>query len=171
MNTRVAIAAVCVPLLLGFTGQAANMKDAPSKEVNATFDRYIAGWNKGDLNLLSSVYASDARLTAFWPDPYRPSRLESWATIKSNLKDIFEQIQGLDLEFNEREIDFYGSCAVLTSHWTWHDPANPLFAHGRATFVFRRDGNKWLVVHEHSSVLPFIPSGDEPAQPPAGASR
>jgi ketosteroid isomerase-like protein len=161
MRKRIGLATVCIALLCGILGQAASGRDAEAKAVNAAFDRYVLGWQKGDLSLLGGVYANDVRLTAYWPDPTRPSRLESWTTVRESLKDIFARIHGMDLEFQERQIDIYGTCAVLTSHWTWHDPADPIFDHGRATFVFKKDGGKWLIVHEHSSVAPFIP-GEEP---------
>jgi ketosteroid isomerase-like protein len=161
MTKRIGLSIVCVPLLCAILGQAANGRDAEAKAVNAAFDRYVLGWQKGDLRLLGGVYANDARLTAYWPDPTRPSRLESWPTILESLKDIFGLISGMNLEFNERQIDIYGTCAVLTTHWIWHEPADPVFARGRATFIFKKDGGKWLIVHEHSSVKPFIP-GEEP---------
>jgi len=164
MKTRIAFATVCV-VLLSTSGSAGN-NDVESKAVNAVFDRYVLGWQKGNLEILGDIYANDARLTAYWPDPTRPSRLESWTRIRVELKDIFDQIHGMDLDFNERQIDVYGPCAVLTSQWTWHHPADPIFAHGRATFVFRKDHGKWLLVHEHSSVTPFIP-GEDPPQPAA----
>jgi ketosteroid isomerase-like protein len=161
MRKKIGLAIVCAPLLCGILGQAANGRDSEAKAINAAFDRYVLGWQKGDLNLLGGVYANDARLTAYWPDPTRPSRLESWTTIRESLKDIFGRIRGMNLDFNEREIDVYGTCAVLTTQWIWHEPADPVFEHGRGTFVFKKDNGRWLIVHEHSSVTPFIP-GEEP---------
>jgi ketosteroid isomerase-like protein len=114
---------------------------------------------KGDLSLLGGVYAKRPSDAIGLTDA--PVAAESWTTVRESLKDIFARIHGMDLEFKERQIDIYGMCAVLTSHWTWHDPADPIFDHGRATFVFKKDGGKWLIVHEHSSVAPFIP-GEEP---------
>jgi ketosteroid isomerase-like protein len=135
-------------------------KNSEGKAVNAAFDRYVLGWQKGDIDLLQTVYAHDARLTAYWPDPTRPMRLESWATVRDNLKEVFDLIHGMDLEFDERQIDVYGGVSILTSHWTWRHPSGPFFAHGRATFIFKKDAGKWLIVHEHSSVTPFLPGED-----------
>jgi ketosteroid isomerase-like protein len=168
MKTRIVFATVFLALLAGVQGGTVGDKDTDSKAVNATFDRYVLGWQKGDLNLLGGIYANEARLTAYWPDPTRPSRLESWAIVRENLKDIFDRVHGMDLEFNERQIDIYGNCAVLTSQWTWRHPADPIFEHGRATFVFKKDGGKWLIVHEHSSVRPFIPGEDPQPGGPKG---
>ena len=66
----------------------------------------------------------------------------------------------MDLEFNERQIDVHGNVAILTSQWTWRRASGPFFEHGRATFIFKKDGGRWQVVHEHSSVTPFLPGRD-----------
>ena len=160
MKTRIALTTFFIALLCAAQGGTVSEMSPEAKAVNAAFDRYVVGWQTGDIDVLATVYAQDARLTAYWPDPTRPSRLESWTTIRENLKDVFDLIHRMNLEFNERQIDVYGGVAVLTTHWTWHKASGPFFEHGRATFIFRKDGDRWLVVHEHSSVTPFLPGGD-----------
>ena len=160
MRKGIAFATVFVALLGGTPARTASVTNPEARAVNAAFDRYILGWQKGDIDLLSSAYAHDARLTAYWPDPTRPLRLESWTTVRQNLKEVFDLIHRMDLDFDQRQIDIYGEVAVLTSHWTWHNPSGPFFEHGRATFIFRKDGGRWVIVHEHSSVTPFLPGGD-----------
>jgi ketosteroid isomerase-like protein len=159
MRTRIALVAF-VALLGAAEGATVSKMSPEAKAVNAAFDRYVLGWQTGDIDLLATVYAQDARLTAYWPDPTRPLRLESWTTVRENLKEVFDLIRRMDLEFNDRQIDVYGGVAVLTSHWTWRRPSNAFFEHGRATFILKKDGGKWQVVHEHSSVNPFLPGRD-----------
>jgi ketosteroid isomerase-like protein len=149
--------AIAVTLASPVFTAVAETENAETRQVNDTFDRYVLGWKNGDLHLLGEVYANNARLTAYWPDPSRGSRLSGWSQIHDELKDVFDRIHGMDLDFNERQIDIYGRCAVLTTQWTWHHPADPIFATGRATFIFNKQGHRWVLVHEHSSVTPFIP--------------
>jgi ketosteroid isomerase-like protein len=161
MRTRIAFATILVAVFGGVQGRAAGAESPESKAVNAAFDRYIEGWQKGNIDILSGAYAHDARLTAYWPDPTRPLRLESWDTVRQNLKEVFDLIHKMELDFDQRQIDVYGNIAVVSSHWTWHhNAAGPFFEHGRATFIFRKDAGKWLIIHEHSSVTPFLPGGD-----------
>ncbi len=160
MKTKMALATVVITVLSVAQSGTGSQKNSDAKAVNTAFDRYVLGWKTGDIDLLATVYAHDARLTAYWPDPVRPSRLESWRTVRENLKEVLDLIRRMDLEFNERQIDVYGNVAVLTSHWTWHRPSGPFFERGRATFIFKKEEGKWLVVHEHSSVTPFLPGGD-----------
>jgi ketosteroid isomerase-like protein len=126
-----------------------------TRDVEQVFDRYVQGWNQGSVEILSAIYANDARLTVYWPDPSNPS-VQGWDTVKKDLADVFKRIHGMALDFVERKVEIYGDVAVLTSNWTWKEPAAPMFEHGRASFVFQRRNQKWMVVHEHSSIMPFL---------------
>src|SRR6516162_1871161 len=77
MKTRIMLATAFVALSAAHSASGGD-KNSEGKAVNAAFDRYVLGWQKGDIDLLQTVYAHDARLTAYWPDPTRPMRLESW---------------------------------------------------------------------------------------------
>lgn len=139
---------------------AGNKDESTKQEINKTFDDYVTGWRTGNVEMLSKIYANDARVSAYWPDPSRPGLLEGWPKISKNLKDIFERLHeispyGMDLDFNDRIIDLYGDTAVMTTSWVWKHPADPAFGTGRGTFIFQRRGSKWVIVHEHSSVTPF----------------
>jgi hypothetical protein len=159
-RTKIVLAIASVALLCSAQSGTIKPRESEAKAVNAAFDRYVQGWQTGDINLLGSIYAHDARLTVYWPDPTRPSRLQSWDSVRTNLKEVFDLIHRMNLEFDERQIDVYGGVAVLTTHWTWHQPSGVFFEHGRATFIFKKDGGNWRIIHEHSSVTPFIPGQD-----------
>ena len=160
MTRRIAFAPVIAALLVIVPGQTAGVESPEVKAVNTAFDRYVLAWQKGDIEMLSTAYAHEARLTAYWPDPIHPLRLEGWATIRKDLAEVFDLIKGMDLDFDQREIDVYGDVAVLTARWTWRRPSNPFFEHGRGTFIYKKEAGRWVIIHEHSSVTPFIPGGD-----------
>jgi hypothetical protein len=146
-------------LTLVATGFARH-EDETKQQINKTFDEYVTGWRTSNVEILSKIYANDAKVSAYWPDPSRPALLVGWPKISKNLQDVFERLHevspyGMDLDFNDRIIDIYGDTAVLTSNWVWHHPADPAFGTGRGTFIFQRRGTKWVIVHEHSSVSPF----------------
>jgi uncharacterized protein (TIGR02246 family) len=148
------------PLWAGFwalnTRNAKASANNSSREVERTFDRYVRGWNEGSIEILADIYAHDARLTAYWPDPSTPT-VQGWDAIQSSLADVFKRIHGMALDFKERQVEVYGDVALLTSTWTWREAEAPMFEHGRASFVFQRRNHKWVVVHEHSSIQPFLP--------------
>ena len=150
---------ICAALLGGavIKGQAGTSNDSTAKEIMAAFDTYVVGWHDGNLKQLTGSYLNDGRVSAYWPDPSRGGLLEGWTRISTDLDDIFTHSGGMDLDFHDRKIEVYGNTAVLTSLWTWAAPPSPSFTHGRVTFVFVKQGKQWRVVHEHSSVMPFIP--------------
>jgi len=129
------------------------------REVEQTFDRYVQGWNQGSVEILADIYAHDAKIIAYWPDPSNPS-VQGWDAIKKSLEDVFTRIHGMALDFKERQVEVYGDVALLTSTWTWKEAEAPMFEHGRASFMFQRRNHKWVVVHEHSSIQPFLPKAE-----------
>jgi len=160
MTRRIVFATIFAALLGTVPGRTAGVENPEAKAVNAAFDRYVLGWQKGDIEMLSTSYSHDVRMTAYWPDPVHPLRIEGWDTLRKNLVEVFDLIKRMDLDFDQRKIDVYGEAAVLTTRWTWRRPSNPFFEHGRGTFIFKKEAGKWVIVHEHSSVTPFIPGGD-----------
>jgi len=146
---------VLIGLLTGFVSSPVQAgRDQSIQEVQGTFDRYVEAWRQGDLKTLTDIYATDAKLGVYWPDPTRPSLIEGWDEVREHLATIFALTGGLDLEFTDQRIQRYGNIAILTSNWKWLVPTQPALATGRATFVFQRRGSKWVIVHEHSSLVP-----------------
>lgn len=154
------LAPVSAPAYLMASHKGAGSVEVARREVEQTFDRYVQGWNQGSVEILSGIYAHDATLSAYWPDPSTPT-VEGWDTVKRDLEDIFRRIHGMALDFTERKVEVYGDVAVLTTIWTWKEAPSPMFEHGRASFIFQRRNRNWVVVHEHSSIQPFLPNQDK----------
>ena len=133
-------------------------KDSRSiQQVKETFQRYVDGWIATDLAKLSTVYATDEELVAYWPDPYRPFLVKGWSEVRRGLEHIFANMKRIDLEFTVQNINLYGDIAILTANWKWLAPygvVDSANATGRCTLVFQRRGSRWLIVHEHSSWRP-----------------
>jgi hypothetical protein len=161
IRTAMAVFALCLCTVATCAAGAARPGDeARKKEINKIFDDYVTGWRTGSVEMLAKIYANDARVSAYWPDPSRPGVMVGWPKIEKSLKDVFERLHeispyGMDLTFNDRIIDIYGDTAVMTTSWVWGHPADPAFGTGRGTFIFQRRGPKWVIIHEHSSVTPF----------------
>jgi ketosteroid isomerase-like protein len=134
-----------------------------AQQVQAAFDRYIEAWRTGNMDAFAAAYTNDDRLTAYWPDHTRSYPIKGWENVRKALVEIVGLIGGMDLVYTEREVEMYGNIAILTANWKWvaienlrepmGDKAKQAYAKGRGTFVFERQGSKWVVVHEHSSVL------------------
>jgi ketosteroid isomerase-like protein len=144
------------------------------REVQATFDRYIDGWKRADIEALSKVYAADARVTGIWPDPTLKYPVQGWPEVRRELARVFDFGKGMNMYYSPRHVEIYGDIAIISTNWEWVDggPAAPGtpeaklaeerrlemkeagFGGGQATFVFQHRANRWVLVHEHASVLP-----------------
>lgn len=156
---------------------AAASNEQSIREVQAVFDRYIDGWKRADIEELSHVYANDARVTGIWPDPTLTYPVQGWAEIRRELERVFGYAKGMNMAYSPRHVEIYGNVAIMTTNWEWVDPgeSDPAkktgdddktsaerrslmrdegFGKGQATFVFFHRDNRWVLVHEHASVLP-----------------
>src|ERR1700743_1758991 len=121
MQAAIAVFALCLCAIGTCAARAAHSDDeARKKEVNKVFDDYVIGWRTSSVEILSKIYANDAKVSAYWPDPSRPALLLGWSKIAKNLQEVFDRMHevspyGMDLDFNDRIIDIYGDTAVLTS--------------------------------------------------------
>ena len=151
--------------------------DAPGekavREVQATFDKYIDGWRRADIEALSHVYATDARVIGIWPDPTLTYPVQGWTEVRRELERVFDFGKGMNMSYSPRHVEIYGDMAIISTNWEWIDgdtaaPGTPEaklaeerrlemkkegFGGGQATFIFQHRGNRWVLVHEHASVL------------------
>jgi len=163
------------------SNKGASEQTAPSpslekaiREVQATFDRYIDGWKRADIEALSRVYATDARVIGIWPDPTLTYPVQGWTEVRRELERVFDYGKGMNMSYSPRHVEIYGDMAIISTNWDWIDgdtaaPGTPEaklaeerrlemkkegFGGGQATFIFQHRGNRWALVHEHASVLP-----------------
>src|SRR6266516_4104236 len=146
-------------------------KTAPSppvekaiREVQATFDRYIDGWKRADIEALSQVYAKDARVMGIWPDPTLKYPVQGWTEVRRELQRVFDYAKGMNMSYTPRHVEIYGDMAIIATNWDWIDgdtaaPGTPEFklaeerrlemkkegfGGGQATFIFQHRGNRWV---------------------------
>jgi ketosteroid isomerase-like protein len=155
------------------TAQSLSVEKA-IREVQATFDRYIDGWKRADIEALSQVYATDARVIGIWPDPTLKYPVQGWTEVRRELQRVFDYAKGMNMSYSPRHVEIYGDMAIIATNWDWIDgdtaaPGTPEFklaeerrlemkkegfGGGQATFIFQHRGTRWVLVHEHASVAP-----------------
>jgi ketosteroid isomerase-like protein len=147
------------------------VKNDDAAQVNAVFDRYVDAWKHGDVDALGKIYFKSDRLTAIWPDPSYTYPVMGWGNVRKDLLEVMRVTGGMDIEYSPRHIEIYGNTAILTANARWLDLTRPdkpnqpvmadagkdTYANGvQTTFIFVRQGAKWVLVHEHASVLPEL---------------
>jgi uncharacterized protein (TIGR02246 family) len=145
------LAACCGIILLAAAGYSAAGPQAPSKEEIA---RLFSQWNDalqtGKADEVVKLYAPDAVLLPTVSNKVRRNPAE--------MKDYFEHF----LEYkpsgkiNEQNIRVYGPVAINSGVYTFtlSKEGKRSEVRARYTFVYRREGERWLIVEHHSSAMP-----------------
>jgi len=113
-----------------------------------TVQTFIAANERADLPLMMSTFADDA--TVFMPgEPAQ--RISGSAAIRDAFTALFAARRGpIVITPADINVQMYGDVAIVTAHLV-----RPSTAPGtsRRSFVLRKIGDRWLIVHLHASNL------------------
>jgi uncharacterized protein (TIGR02246 family) len=121
----------------------------PVKSIRSVLERQEADWNKGDL---------DAFLTGYWDSPKvvfqsGGDRYDGWEAMRDRYRKRYKsegKAMG-QVAFSRIEIELLGpESALVRGTWrlTMPDGSRP---GGLFTLVFRKFGDGWKIVHDHTS--------------------
>ena len=141
-----AIAIGLLVALLVVSGASAQSDTAGRDSALATVQTFIKANETRDLELTVSTFADDA--TVFFPgDPQ--TRVSGKENIRQVFAALFQQRTGvIAIKPTDVAVQLFGDMAIVTAHLE-----RPATAPGtsRRTFVVRRTGDRWLIVHLHAS--------------------
>jgi ketosteroid isomerase-like protein len=124
--------------------QSAGGQDLPVQTVQT----FITANERADLPLMMTTFADDA--TVFMPgEPAK--RLSGSAAIRDAFSALFAARRGpIVITPADVQVQMLGEIAIVTAHLV-----RPLTAPGtsRRTFVLRKIGDRWQIVHLHASNL------------------
>jgi len=118
------------------------------RDVRAAVDAVVHGLEQLDADATVAPFADDA--IVFFPDSAgEPARVEGKAAIRGVFARFFEQVRksgttSMTLHPADVRVDIAGDAAVVTFHLR-----GPILS--RRTFVLRRIGGTWRIVHLHAS--------------------
>ena len=120
------------------------MKDT---EIAALFDQWNRAVQDGDSGKVADLYAPDAILLPTLSNRVRRSRAE--------IMDYFDHFlaRGPSGRIDESDIRVFGQIAINSGIYTFtfRDESS---APARFTFVYHWNGEHWMIVEHHSSLLP-----------------
>jgi ketosteroid isomerase-like protein len=110
-------------------------------------EAFLAAFALLDLDGMLAHFAGDA--SAFFPVEHAPERLEGRAAIRDGFAGVIVRARArgivqLPLAVADLRAAEWGDAALVTAHL--RDERL-----GRRTFVLRRDGAAWRIVHLHAS--------------------
>jgi ketosteroid isomerase-like protein len=180
--------AVCVAIFLSMASPAAAQKEKKKKkDSNAPADSHtlipmpeeqridyeisqmLGAWQLGDIDRLHQVYADDAVfVSGLWAPP-----VFGW----SNYLPLYQQqrarMQQVRLDRLNTFIKVSGAAAWASYQWDFGGivDGEPMTSRGQTTLVFEKRSDRWLVVHNHTSVAQGAPATTPQTQQPAPSAN
>lgn len=174
----------CIAILLSIASPASAQKEKKKKkDANAPDEHFtipmpdeqqidykisemLGAWQLGDVNRLHQDYADDAVfVSGFWAPP-----IFGW----SNYLPIYQQqrarMQQVRLDRVNTFIKVSGTAGWACYQWDFSGTVDgqPMRSRGQTTLVLEKRSDRWLIVHNHTSVAQDAPATTQPAVP-AGA--
>ena len=147
----------------------AQMPQSDSQQIDRAIGEALGYWQLGDAESLRKYYADDVLVVSgLWEPP-----VIGWENYARVFQAQRAGVTGVRMDRTNTYIKVNGNSAWATYQWNYTATLDGKFSgfRGHTTLVFSRQGNRWLIVLDHSSVVPeVIPtapaaSAAAPAQP------
>ncbi|MBI3663876.1 MAG: nuclear transport factor 2 family protein [Acidobacteria bacterium] len=124
----------------------------------------LAGWQIGDTNLLHSAYADDVSVVS---GAYEPPIL-GWANFLATYQKLRARISTVQVDRRNTYTVVRGTLAWSSYQWEFSGVMDGSAAHwkGQTTLVLEKRAGKWMIVHNHTSVVPEAPAAAAPPVAP-----
>jgi ketosteroid isomerase-like protein len=176
------------PMALAGQSQKKNKKQEPPadttpqmpplptpEQLDTEIGEMLGAWQIGQIETMHKYYADDATFTS---GAYEPPII-GWQNYVVAYQKQRERIQSLQLIRRNTNIFFRSDFAWATYQWEFDATVDnrPMVAHGQTTLIFAKTGDKWLIVHNHTSQVcdaaPPVPaaSPQNSSPPPAKPSN
>jgi len=129
----------------------------------------LGAWQIGDTARLHKSYAEDVSVVnGGWAPP-----ILGWANYEVLYKQQRAKMKQVRMDRSNTYIKVNGATAWACFQWEFSGivDENPVAARGQTTYVFVKKDNRWLIAHDHTSVVQTAqqqpPAGNTPPTAPA----
>lgn len=146
----------------GGTGTT-GLRPPDDQQIETNIGEMLAGWQIGDAELMHKYYADDLVVVSGLYEP----PLVGWANYAAAYRQQRQRMQSVRLDRRNTLVKIRGDVAWASYQWEFSATVDgrSMGAQGQATLVLERRGDRWLIVHNHTSVV-SVSDGQAP-QPPA----
>ncbi len=111
----------------------------------------LAGWQLGDTSLLHSVYADDVSVVS---GAYEPPIL-GWTNFLATFQKLRARITAAQKDRYNTFTVVRGTLAWSSFQWEFHGEVDgrPANWRGQTSLVLEKRAGKWMIVHDHTSVV------------------
>ena len=111
----------------------------------------LAAWQIGDVEMLHKYYADDVTVVS---GNYEPP-LQGWAVYVQSYQAQRARVQNVRLDRFNTVIRVKGTLAWAAYQWEFSAAMEdkPLGARGHTSLMLEKRGDRWLIVHNHTSIV------------------
>ena len=142
------------------------------QELDNSIGEMLGAWQIGDIDAMHKYYADDATFTS---GAYEPP-IVGWANYVVAYQKQRQRIQGMQFIRRNTSIFFRSDFAWASYQWEFDGTVDnkSMVARGQTTLIFAKTGDRWLIVHNHTSQIcdasapmPAVAPQPAPAAAPA----
>ena len=155
---------VVVGLLLAAVTIALEAGPTEEQKIDETIDAVVKAYSSGDYDTMGQYYAPDVTVV---PGDYSPT-LSGWSNIMPRYRQAHLAYGAIEMTRENTKITRRGNIAWASYQWQLAGLRGKelLEVQGQTTLVLEKRKGHWLIVHNHTSLVPAPP---EPPKP--GASQ
>jgi len=152
------------------------MPPQPDEQVvDIRISEMLAAWQIGNVELLHQYYADNVTVVSGnWEAP-----VAGWANYEQGYRAQRQRVEGVTLDRSNTLIAVRGNFAWCDYQWQFTAVVDgkPSIARGHTTLVWEKRNGRWLVVHNHTSLVGEMkeitpaPAPKPPAPEPAVPGR
>jgi uncharacterized protein (TIGR02246 family) len=135
--------------------------------IDTAISEMLAAWQIGNVEMLHKYYADDVTVVSgAWELP-----LMGWANFLRAYQNQRQRMQGGRLDRSNTYINLRGNLAWAVYQWEFAAVVDgkPTSARGHTTLILEKRKDRWLIVHNHTSLVPEMKAPE--ATPPPGAPK
>ena len=135
--------------------------------IDAGISEMLGAWQVGNVEALHKHYSDDVIVVSgVWEPP-----VVGWKNYLQAYQRQRERLQSVRLDRSNTLIRVRGNIAWAAYQWDFGAVVDgkPSGARGHTTLVLEKRGDRWLIVHNHTSIVPESQPPAAPAKPGASS--
>lgn len=136
------------------------------QQIDYMLSEYLGAWQLGDTGRMHKNYSDDVSVVSGgWSAP-----IVGWTNYVKQYEQQRSHMQQVRMDRMNTYIKVIGTTAMACYQWEFAATMDgtPAVARGQTTLVLLKKDNRWLIVHDHTSVVQTSKQA-QPAAAPAGA--
>lgn len=122
------------------------------QQIDYTISEMLGAWQLGDIEKLRKDYADDVSVVnGIWAPP-----VFTWTSYQAVYQQQHARMQQVRMDRSNTYIKVNGTFAWACYQWDFSAVVDgePSAARGQTTLIFEKRNDRWVIVHNHTSMVP-----------------